>query len=83
MDTNTILLIINLILTVVISPLITILNNFIKRLSKIKCCSSEASLSRENTPPMAQHVTTDNREAVEAILKRLSQGRASSRPIEV
>jgi len=76
MDTNTILIIVNMILTVIIAPLITIFENFIKRLSRSKCFGSEASLSRENTPPML--LKTDNMKEVEEIIKRLSRGKTQN-----
>lgn len=70
MDTNTILIIVNLILTLIIAPIISIIENTLKRISKCKSCLGESTLSRENSPVDLKKEF--KKEDIDDIIKRLS-----------
>ena len=75
MDTNTILIIINMVLTVVITPLISILKTFLGRISKSKCMNFESNLSRDPSvelPKTKETLKEDNIRDIEEVIKRLS-----------
>jgi len=84
MDIQTILIIVNMVLTVIISPLIEALKLFVKRISYAKCFSSEIKLSRENTPETMNQTDPqnnnqeENMKHIEEIIRRLSQNKTQS-----
>jgi len=85
MDTNTILLIINLVVSF-LTPIIMSIIQILKRIQKSKCMGSESILSPENSLHLEKQVGAikeDNIKDIEDLIKRLSVNQEKNKNISI
>jgi len=85
MDTNTILLIINLVISF-LTPIIMAIIQIVKRVKKSKCLGSESVLSPENSLHVENredYTKENNIKDIENIIKRLSTNQDKNKNISL